>query len=103
MQLWREERGERVKNEWWLYTEEATDAANNKAVPSLRGSTPNQAIDQDAEGNDVLQFSQQEKASVDLQASQTHADRVKKRLMESKAFRRAVQGPKGAEKGRSEL
>ena len=84
----------RIKKKWWLYSDEATQAANNKAVPSLRGSTPNHAIDHDAEGNDVLQLSQQEKASVDLQASQKHADRVKARLTENKAFRRAVQGHK---------
>ena len=83
-----------IKKKWWEYERQSTEAANNKAVPALRGSTPNQAIDFDAEGNDVLQFSQQEKASSDLQISQKHADKVKAGLMQDKAYRKAVQGKK---------
>jgi len=99
--VWREalRKARRDKKRWWRFEEEATEATNEKAVPNLRGSTPNQAMDQD---NDVLQFSQQEKASKDLQASQAHADKVKGRLVQDKAFRRAVQGTafrKGPRKG----
>ena len=63
--------------EWWRHADEATEAVNEQANSGLRNSTPAQAMDPD---NALLQFTQLEHASENLQKSEWHADKVRQQL-----------------------